>query len=893
MQKKKPDPPPARPEFLVYLMNRLCILLVAFLTLSPFNMAGERLVTPDWMVREKLLGFPLQHPHLLSSELIHTYALTIRDGKYIYSCKTDDGRKEVEIDGFDSTDIPLYRIQNDEGKYLTVDTTTYLGRQPLTATDVTGVNLVWRARYDDIAEDSARNKAALQLFAIAGVESGPENAWYPAGEGYLYLPLASYKIQYSTGTVLQETVFYNKNIGLNDNGGGSFRVSLYSPLDEDEKYPVVAGNFNVEQITPIKFKWKKPEYVQVDSETPCLVYDVHGGFYYAGGGERQNRPKRADAFTILTHWEIDIDEKDPWLHTFSPVLAEIYGERPNDQLQGAYYFRKLDDDPAMRVQAFDLAKYAEYIVQTDTFEIIATAYESPYYDIPGYALPDQLVALESPFVDRNLTDNIYSSGPVPVGKSYLSGLNKNDISLTFLTVYKTTEVSLGETEYVIPYFAFSLTRDGKEYFLHANNTQGDDSVFWTPVTDDERDILLNPEKYRDPKYKYQLKQYKFCFPYQADTNGRLAMPASYGEPGYEIEYQPVYFQTLSDDRPDDYPYLIVAVGSSACVKRLDKVITENNPGGNSLKWNIYSVDYSLIDPYSVTSWVLAGKHSDENEWVALYDSVSGTYGTHDVQGLLTDARLFGGGVWFVGESKAAPVNYGTLADINNGQLEFISEGQAMIGSYVKHPIFYYKIKIPDKDLYLTDSRYETNPRYKYQWFDGRKYPLAYFREGKYPDYEKYLPTRADERFIQTFGFRYIDPNDAENPIKETDEQTFAIISNANFRNYGSDNYRYLADKGRLVFVDGMDETVLILRYGRKDGNGSFITGLEVVGRGEIFGVTGGVRLLNRTGKKVNLYTIDGRLIKSVEITKADQTLAAPRGVVIVKCEGKVAKVIVG
>ncbi|MDR2691538.1 MAG: DUF6383 domain-containing protein, partial [Dysgonamonadaceae bacterium] len=636
-------------------------------------------------------------------------------------------------------------------------------------------------------------------------------------------------------------------------------------------------------------KWKKPEFVQVDSESHCLVYDVNGGFYYAGGGEGQNRLKRAGATTLLAHWETSINEEDPLLHTISPVLAEIYGVRPTDQLQGAYYFRKLNgDDPAMHVQAFDLSRYDEYheIVKTDTFEIIPTAYESPYYNIPRYALPDSLVVLASPFVDRNLTDKSYGVRPDPVGGSYPACMDGNDKSLTFLTIYKTTEVSLGNTEYVIPYFAFSLTIDEEEYFLHVDNTsQRDTLVCWTRITVEDRDILVNPEKYGSPQYKYRFKQYQFCFPYQMDTAGCRARPSRYGDtPGYEIEYQPVYIQTLSDNTSNDYPYLIVGDSKYASGKRLNTVLTKNNPGENSLKWNIYSADYSLTDPERpVTSWVLAGKHSDENEWAA----------PAGVQGLLTDARLFGGGVWFIGESKAAPVNYGTMADINNGQLELIAEGQEMIGSYVKHQVFYYKIKIPDKDLYLTDSRYETNPRYKYLWYDGRKYPLAYFREGKYPDYERYLPTKADERFIQTFGFRYIDPDDAKNPVKETEKKTFVITSNANFRNYGSDNYRYLADKGRLVFVDSMmEETVLILQYGKKDENGNF-TGLEVVGRGEIFGIRGGVRLLNQTGKKVDIYTIDGRLIKSVEITKADQTVAAPRGVVIVRCGGKAVKVIVG
>lgn len=873
-------------------MNRLYILPVIFLMFASFHAAGEGFVTSGWMVHEKLLGFPLQHSLWIPTELTHTYAFSIRDGKYTYSYKTDNEIKETVIDGFGPMEIPLYRIQNNEGRFLTVDTTTYLNNSQSTVAGITGASLVWRDRYDDIAADSAQNKAALQLFAVAGVESGSENAWYPSDDGYLYLPLASYRVQYNTGTVLQDTVFYNKNLG-SDGGGGAFRVSLYSPDGDGEKHLVVAdtAGSGFAQVTPLKVKWKKPEYVQIDSNDHYLVYDVNAEFYYASGGVGQNRLKRANALTILARWKINNDAADPWLHTFVPEVAEIYGERPNDQLQGKYYFRKLSgDDFTMRVQAFDLSDTA---IKTDTFDIIYTAFESSYYDIPDYALPNQLVTLAVPFVDQNLTDKISGFEATPVGNHsyqvYLDRVGDDIDKFTFLNTYKTTEVSLGETGSVIPYFAFSITKDdGKEYFLHAVNTGQGDSVYWTRITDDERDILLNPEKYRDPQYKYQFKHYKFCFPYQTDADGRRVTPVLYDK----IEYQPVYLQTLSDSIPTDYPYLIVVSNSTkyASTKRLNEVLLENNPGENSLKWNIYSVDYSLIDEYSVTSWIFAGKRSDENEWRPLYDPVSGTSGTHDVAGLLTDIKFGGGGLIFIGESKASPVNYGTLADIDSGMLEFIAEGQEKIGSYTKHPIFYYKIKIPDKDLYLTDSWHETASKYKYQWLDGRRYPMAYFRDGKLDDYEGYLPTRADEQFIQTFGFRYIDPNYTKNPIKETADKTFVIVSNANFKNYGSDNYRYLTEvNGHLIFVSGL-ENVLIFQFGKKDENGQF-TGLKVVGRGEIFGVPGGVRLLNRTGK-ADLYTIDGRLIKSVQITGADQTVAAPRGVVIVKCADKVAKVLV-
>jgi hypothetical protein len=636
------------------------------------------------------------------------------------------------------------------------------------------------------------------------------------------------------------------------------------------------------------------DYHSIKTGDSYLVRDVnYDGFYYANGGPGWERLATANEFTLLAHWKIQPSgtDIDPYLYTFVPELPEIYGQRPNTQLLGAYHFKILSEDGlTTRVAAFPAGQSATN--PTDTFDIIDIKYQSPYYDIPYYVLPTQLVTLQTPFADRNLTDSISGVGDSPVDDhSYTVCIDRIgfDINVaTFLTVYKTTEVALGETGHSIPYFAFSLTKNGEEYFLNVVEKQPQDSVYWTRISAEEKDIIVNPEKYRDPAYQYQFKKYKFCFPYQVDANGQRVTPVKFGEPGYEIEYQPVYLQTLSANDPTDYPY-VVLVGQTvkyAVAQRLDELLDDPS-GTNSLKWNIYSMNYSRMDSRLVTSWIFAGKHSDENEWAPLGDPVNGTYS--DVEGLLTDVEFSGGGVLFIGESKDSPIHYSVLTDIENASLEILYAGREMIGSYVKHPIFYYKIKIAGKDLYLTDSRYETDPGYKYTWVDGRRYPRAYFREEKFPDYEGYFPTKADEKFIQTFGFRYIDPNDSQNPFKETNEFTFVIVSNANFKNYGSDNYQYLTDiNGRLIFVD-YAANALVFKFGRKN-EGGFV-GLEIVGKGDIFGVVGGVRLLNQSGK-VDIYTIDGRLIKSVAVTAADQTIAVPAGLVIVKTAGRVAKVIV-
>jgi hypothetical protein len=59
----------------------------------------------------------------------------------------------------------------------------------------------------------------------------------------------------------------------------------------------------------------------------------------------------------------------------------------------------------------------------------------------------------------------------------------------------------------------------------------------------------------------------------------------------------------------------------------------------------------------------------------------------------------------------------------------------------------------------------------------------------------------------------------------------------------------------------------------------------------VLGDQGAVKVINAEGI-IELYTIDGRRLKSVAATGGEQTISAPRGVVIVKVAGRVDKVIV-
>lgn len=86
-----------------------------------------------------------------------------------------------------------------------------------------------------------------------------------------------------------------------------------------------------------------------------------------------------------------------------------------------------------------------------------------------------------------------------------------------------------------------------------------------------------------------------------------------------------------------------------------------------------------------------------------------------------------------------------------------------------------------------------------------------------------------------------------------------------------------------------------LNYELNHINGSLvvktITGLDVIGKSAIFGVKGGVKLLNTNGI-VDIYSIDGRLISSTILTGDETVIPVSKGVVLVKNGDNVVKVAV-
>jgi hypothetical protein len=671
-------------------------------------------------------------------------------------------------------------------------------------------------------------------------------------------------------------------------------------------------------LVPIEFKLTKQEYLKL----PCdylLVKNANnrtsvdkGRFYTF-----DNSIADAGVNSLAAHWHVTYDPDktgDDFLIQFNPELKKLYDKAYETdgvtvaptKLTGDYYAIKVISGDIVNgpvtVRVIDVSGYgnSNFTAVYDTLTVSCVNHNLPFFNLETLAKNVStlsVAALETPFKDRNLTYVDENGNPAPIIRTNWDkhspfayqtfikqlDLNNNFADAEYLKVYQENKRYLSDAKadvpddsvHMIPYYSFSITKDGKEYFLNideAFSTSRADSVYWTELSLGARDSLVQWQKY--PNY---LPKYKFCLPYKVDAAGVKEQVDYNGQ-----KLSSVYLQTLDLGRYD-YPYLVIAGSATKYVtaRKLDDALKGINIVDKSLDWNIYTVDYTKIDPVKVTSWILGGQVSQGFEWVPL--TGSSTVVGNTTTGVLTDYLI--GGATFINESAQTPVNYGIITGLGNApELTFVYEGDTTIGQILPKQIWYYKIAVA-ANKYLTDSRGAHIYNYS-----GLPFDLAYFTTKKTD--QPYLSegVGADTNFAQTFGFWYVKDKSliGGKDAQAVDVQAFYVVSNADYKaNDGA--YRFLSEvNNHLVFVNDLKDA-LIFQYGKIAG-GNY-TDIEVVGKSGIFAVDGGVRVLEGSGK-VDLYTIDGRLIKSAVISGADQTIAAPKGVVIVKNGSKVVKVVV-
>ncbi|MDR1764154.1 MAG: hypothetical protein LBR64_09445 [Dysgonamonadaceae bacterium] len=658
-------------------------------------------------------------------------------------------------------------------------------------------------------------------------------------------------------------------------------------------------------------------------------------------------PYRADL-----HWAATIDgnEDDPWEVTFLP---ELYGQElytgytsTNNALPGHYYLINGWQNTSWASGMAGVLNW-DNVTAANNYNVTPTLmmfkcigdHESPYYEIPEELWQSVGVALlETPYLDRALGDkysNVSGSQkyttPVYYGtgtsrkviayRTYLEQISDTETykDAAYLTVYgsnvRSLEACEGHGQHKIPYFAFSLTEGGNTYFLGVGQKTAStgltayaskvDSAYWFDPTVKFPGVTLAQfidkiVNWQDDEFAYN--DFKFCLPYKLDASGNLVTEIPYPTNQTEITHKPFYL--LSLDKPKEFPYFVVAGAATSygTAVRLDAAVLTTYSTSFWSTTGLWGMDYSQIDPIKVTSWIIGpAVPASGNEWMPLKQDPEGigvdvdgllnvVYKTSDYldnESCVTDPNLSG---LILGASGQTPSDYGQFTSKLEPALHFEWRGTTNLKTtFGNYPIWYYAIKAGDK--YLTDATPEGSGD---NWFNYTQsgaaipYPHAYFGAVKATTTDATTSIKSDAGFVQTFGFKYIDSDKSQGECK----QYFYVVSNVDYKAPKPADYRYLGEVGhRAVFLKGQDayNYATVFKFGRaKDG--SFVD-IQAVGTGNVFGVDGGVRLLNVTGK-VDIYTINGSLVKSAVLNGGDQTIAAPRGVVLVKVGAKVTKVVV-
>jgi hypothetical protein len=783
---------------------------------------------------------------------------------------------------FDNTKtIELFYIKNGD-KYLTVLDTTIFSDLTLTDSVFTNTQLGWETKFKTV--DRYR-----QAFAIV----------YNKDKDSIItlLPVASHKWKPIEGvSSYGKNLYYNQAIGAETpNSCGVDFVDLSkvwyitqlskTGANEPQRLilvdPTSTGtpnlgtpnsgtpNLNNETI------WFKTEVrLNTWQGPPCkeskvfAIYNEDWDKHYSVGGifsnPDRNKVWNVPADSIRSHWYIKNiaapGEIGKWV--FAPEINTTYLDR-GTLLTDTFIALDEKGDGGV-IELININATSE---RTKIHVRCLIDGFSPFGNLDKLVGASKKIAiLESLYQDRNIA---YEGT-----KASLKQVEKGDKgSYSWVTVYKSFEDTLGTDAHIVPYYVFSYTDGDKRYFLNAG--EGNDSVRWTSLSS-----AAEETKMLDTKNRTDYMEYKFCLPY---FDGK----------DYNNADTTVYLQTAKA-----IPYLVKSgdeTGSVSSIK-FDEATVNNYKPAEGL--------YSAIDQYQgkkiipISRWILVSEDGVGSDWVRVDDAVYDEDSTS--VGVLTNVDYLGPGAAFLAPSSktkdgtaTGAANYGVLTDAKERGADFILEykGAAQIG-FAQDSIWYYNIYtiVEGDSLYLTDavdSISRTIPiKYEYIYPNegGTPFTYGYFTPTKLTEHKAYKEkVYADKNFRQTFGLKYTEP------VDERVGFYFVIVSTADYTKK-ENNYRYLGRAGnRLVFVSG-EESALHFQWGKVADDG--YVGIKEVGApAKIYGVAGGVKVANVSGA-VSIYTIDGRLVTSKVAVSADQTIAVPAGIYIVKSGADVAKVVV-
>jgi len=778
-------------------------------------------------------------------------------------------------------EVEMYYIQNsaDTTLYLTVDSTSlYAETMESTLDGVSGVKLIWSKKYHGRSQvgstvGEASDYRPLQMFAIYGCKSAETE--YGFGN-FILIPAASWEYNY---TAKKHTgILANTKIG-NGTVTDEFRISEGSTKGSNGvNYMIVMpSSLTAPQgVTPSEYTLTrdpladddyfcedtnggKHSFIQAQGFLPSVK--ATGNFihsYKANGAAK-------DYYDPSQHWSICKVAGYSNLYTFTPEsdLWDGDGEKvpARNQLVGNYYlvqtpFGTTTNEFGQETRVYTaIAQYAptRELMRTITITRISeTKGDACITAFKRFEQEDLLLdwgILESIYTDRY----IYSNGKIDgtgytgdpkAASAFYAQATSNPKTIQYLRLRESNYVTDAE-HHGIPFYNIihvvvdPTTKLETEYYLEMK----ENTVQFRTLTADEKRVVVNFDDYPADT----MQAVKFCFPYTKNHNGDDST-------------------TVVLNSGTDYTDINVGVRTM--------------PYHNQIYWlavdpNNTSRTKAAKDPGQADVFILAPKANMDEEWI----------GDANKEGWLKDFSR--SSVYLVEQSGASPVNYGLLSyvsdvlpDINDGKFQFEMVYDTIINKYAKTKIWYYHIKAGSK--YLTYMPLAGAPAdYKYG-----DYTYAYFAD----KLDSKGAHGADEAYKQTFGL-LINKRAASSPGHSFPFWVIAQVP--------SGNYKYLGQyNNRMVFIPtvGNDKAdaqskAMTFELG-KVASGKF-TGKEGIEGNAVavVGLTGAVKVSNAEGT-IELFTIDGRKVGSAVATGSEQTITAPRGVVIVKVGGEATKVLV-
>ena len=800
---------------------------------------------------------------------------------------------------YENTDeVELYYIQNavDTTLYLTVDSNSiYVESMGVTLDGVSGMKLTWSKRYRKANAGSSVGEVSdyrpLQMFAIYGCKENSEHGY----GNFIFIPAASWEYNY---TAKKHTgIKANVNIG-NGHVSDEFRIGsewVGSSANLTE-YMIVrpSSTGSADPVTPTEYKFTRDPYakddyfcgdkndgrhsfIQAQGFLPNARVAANSNYVHSwkanGTVKNYNDPSQ--------HWSIcKVDGYDN-LYTFTPEsdLWDADGEKvpARNQLIGEYYlvptrfgtvkntFGQEETETRVYTAVPRYAPNRDGLRTLTITRISETEGDECVTAFKRFSEEDLLLdwgILESVYTDRY----IYSKG-TDDGSGYAPGVSADAFYAQSTSSPKTIQyLRVRESNYVtdaehhgIPYYNIIHvvknleTYVEEEYYLEAK----ENTVQFRKLTVDEARIIQNFEKFPADT----MQSVKFCFPYTPNKAGDDSTTVS-----------------LNNGTP--YTDINVAVRTMPYHNQIYYVAVDPN---NTSRTKAAKV------PEEANVFVLAPNAKSDEEWI----------GDAHKKGWLRDySRSVATSIYLV---EPDPISkdpqFGLLSyvgDIRNtsgiehAKFDLEMVYNTIVNKYARTQIWYYHIKHVNAAGDTTYLTYEpltdtTDDKYK-----NGDYTSAYFA-GKL---NSAGTNGADRDHRQTFGL-LINKKDAVSPGHT---YPFWIVAQV-----PSGKYKYLGEyNNRLAFIPTVSgnkaeaqSKAMTFELGNVDAKDDVFTGKDGIQGNNVtvVGVTGAVKVSNAEGT-IELVTLDGRKINSVVATGGEQTITAPRGVVLVKVGATTTKVIV-